>query len=146
MEVRGGHRASARPAIVRRGRRAGGPPAPGTARAETGAVTAEAAAVLPVLVALCLGLVWCLSLVVAQVRVVDGAREVARVGARGDGDAVAVRAGRQVAPDGASVRLERHGDTVVAVVRVRVRGPGGVFRHLPAPTVHSRAVAAAEPS
>ena len=129
-EVRGGHRTSA----------------PGRHRDERGAVTAETAAVLPVLVAVALGLVWCLSLVVAQVRVVDGAREVARVGARGDSPAEAVAAGRRVAPDGATVRLERDGDTVVAVVRLRVRGPGGVFRHLPGPTVHSRAVAVAEPT
>ena len=126
-EVRGGHRASASPG-------------------EQGAVTAEAAAVLPVLVALALGLVWCLSLVVAQVRVVDSAREVVRVGARGEGDGAAVAAGRRVAPDGSVVRVSRQGDTVVAEVRLRVRGPGGIFGHLPGPTVRSRAVAVAEPT
>jgi len=136
-EVRGGHRTSA-PSRARRTR--------GARRDQRGAVTAEAAAVLPVLVAVALGLVWCLSLVVAQVRVVDGAREVARVGARGDGDAAAVAAGRRVAPEGASVTLERDGETVVAVVRLKVRGPGGLFRHLPGPTVRSRAVAVAEPA
>jgi hypothetical protein len=109
-------------------------------------VTAEAAAVLPVLVALALGLVWCLSLVVAQVRVVDSAREVVRVGARGEGDGAAVAAGRRVAPDGSVVRVSRQGDTVVAEVRLRVRGPGGIFGHLPGPTVRSRAVAVAEPT
>ncbi len=130
-EVRGGHRASA-------SRRGGCD--------QRGAVTAETAAVLPVLVALVLGLVWCLSLVVAQIRVVDGAREVARLGAQGEGDAAAVAAGRRVAPAGATVRLRRQGDTVVAEVSLRVRGPGGVFGHLPGPTVRSRAVAAAEPT
>ena len=133
-EVRGGHRASASSRTDR------------TRREERGAVTAEAAAVLPVLVAVVLGLVWCLSLVVAQVRVVDGAREVARAGARGDDEAAAVAAGRRVAPDGATVSLSREGDRVVAEVRLRVRGPGGLFRHLPGPTVRSRAVAVAEPT
>ena len=109
-------------------------------------MTAEAAAVIPVLVAVALGLVWCLSLVVAQVRVVDGAREVARVSARGEDVGAAVAAGRRVAPEGATVQLQRDGDRVVAVVRLRVRGPGGVFRHLPGPTVRSRAVAAVEPT
>ena len=115
-------------------------------RAERGAVTAEAAAVLAVLVAVTLGLVWCISLVVAQVRVVDGAREVARLGARGESEATAVAAGRRVAPDGARVTLRRDGDTVVAEIRLRVRGPGGIFRHLPGPTVHSRSFAVAEPA
>jgi hypothetical protein len=134
VEVRGGHRTSA-PSRVGR-----------TRSQEHGAVTAEAAAVLPVLVAVVLGLVWCLSLVVAQVRVVDSAREVARAGARGDDEAAAVAAGRRVAPDGATVSLSRDGDRVVAEVRLRVRGPGGLFRHLPGPTVRSRAVAVAEPT
>ena len=130
-EVRGGHRTSARlPAR----------------RDQVGAVTAEAAAVLPVLVAVVLGLVWCLSLVVTQVRVVDGAREVVRVSARGDSTDAAKAAGRRVAPDGAIVHLRRDGDRVVAEIEVEVRGPGGVFRHLPGPTVRSRAVAVAEPT
>ena len=131
-EARGGHR----------GHRASASPRCG----ERGAVTAEAAAVLPVLVALTLGLVWCLSLVVAQVRVVDGAREVARLGARGESAATAVAAGRRVAPEGATVRLRRDDDTVVAEVRLRVQGPGGIFRHLPGPTVESRSVAVVEPA
>jgi hypothetical protein len=134
VEVRGGHRTSAPSCAAR------------TRSQERGAVTAEAAAVLPVLVAVVLGLVWCLSLVVAQVRVVDGAREVARAGARGDDEAAALAAGRRVAPDGATVSLSRDGDRVVAEVRLRVRGPGGLFRHLPGPTVRSRAVAVAEPT
>lgn len=121
--------------------------APRTAsRDQCGAVTAEAAAVLPVLVAVALGLVWCLSLVVAQVRVVDSAREVARLGARGESEAAAVAAGRRVAPDGAHVTVRREGDTVVAEIRLRVRGPGGIFRHLPGPTIHSRSYAVAEPA
>src|SRR5689334_16780664 len=135
-EVRGGHRASARRSRGRHPR----------SRRERGAVTAETAAVLPLLVAVALGLVWCLSLVVAQVRVVDGAREVARVSARGDDDSAAVAAGRRVLPDGATVSLRREGDTVVAEIRLPVRGPGGVFRHLPGPTLHSRAVAVTEPT
>ncbi len=129
-----------------RGRRPGcRASAPGRG-SERGAVTAEAAAVLPVLVALALGLVWCLSLMVAQVRVVDGAREAARLGARGESEARAVAAARRVAPDGAVVRVSRDGDTVVAEVRLRVRGPGGIFRLVPGPTVTSRSVAVAEPA
>ena len=46
-------------------------------RGERGAATAELVAVLPVLVALVLAMVWLLSLGVAQVRTVDAAREAA---------------------------------------------------------------------
>lgn len=125
-----------------------GAPTPGRGargRSERGAVTAEAAAVLAVLVAVTLGLVWCLALVVTQVRVVDGAREVARLAARGESDAVALAAGAQVAPDGAGITVRRRGEVVEVEVRVRVRGPGGIFAHVPGPTVRSRATAVREP-
>ena len=45
-------------------------------------VTAEAAMVLPVLVALTAALAWVVTLGIAQVRLVDAAREAARLAAR----------------------------------------------------------------
>ena len=54
---------------------------------ERGAATAELAMVLPLLVAVAIGLVWLLSVGAAQVRAVDAARETARALARGDGEA-----------------------------------------------------------
>ena len=71
-------------------------------RDEHGAVTAETVMVLPVLVAMTLGLVWVLALAATQVRVVDAARETARAVARDDGRAPAVALGQRVAPDGAT--------------------------------------------
>ena len=53
-------------------------------RSERGAVTAELAMGLPLLVAVTIGLVWLLSVGAAQVRTVDAARETARAVARGD--------------------------------------------------------------
>ena len=47
-------------------------------RGERGAVTAELAMALPLLVAVTVGLVWLLAIGAAQLRVVDGARETAR--------------------------------------------------------------------
>ena len=47
-------------------------------------MTAELALVLPLLVAVTLGLVWLLAVGAAQVRTVDAARETARAVARGD--------------------------------------------------------------
>ncbi len=111
---------------------------------ERGAVTAEAALVLPVLVVVGIGLAWLLALGVAQVRVVDGAREAARLAARGD-EAGARLAARRVAPSGADLRLDTDGDRVVAVVTARFQGPGGVFSGLPAVHLDWRAEAVAEP-
>lgn len=49
-----------------------------------GAVTVEAAAVIPVLVAIAIALAWLISLVLTQIRLVDAAREVARAAARAE--------------------------------------------------------------
>ncbi len=119
---------------------------PGRARrSETGAVTAEAALVIPVLVGVVLALVWVLALVGTQTRVVDAAREAARLAARGESPAAVVSAARAVAPAGATVRVRRSGGQVVAVVTAAVRGPGGLVRFLGGVTVRSEAVAVPEP-
>lgn len=111
---------------------------------QRGAATAELAMVLPLLVAVTVGLVWLLAVGAAQVRVVDAARETARAAARGDADGEAVARGREVAPDGAQVTLSRSGDEVRVVVSGGVPGPGGLFGALPGVTVRAEAVAAAE--
>lgn len=118
----------------------------GACRGQRGAATAEAMVVLPVVVAVGLGLVWALGLAVAQVRLVDGAREAARVAARGEADASAAAAARRVAPDGARVSISRGAGVVTAVVEVRVSGPGGIFRIVPGVLLSSRAAAVEEPS
>jgi hypothetical protein len=100
--------------------------------------------VLPVLVAVALGLAWLLALASTQVRVVDAAREVARAAARDESRTQAVSLGLRVAPHGSDIRVEVQGDTVVAHVRARVRGPGGVLTFLPAVVVDAEAVAALE--
>lgn len=113
-------------------------------RGEQGAVTAEGAVVLPVLAALGIGLVWVLALGVAQVRVVDGAREAARLAARGDTAGARVAAHR-VAPRGAEVQLSRVGERVSATVVSEFRGPGGLFAALPGVTLRWQADAVLEP-
>jgi hypothetical protein len=102
--------------------------------------------VLPLLVAVALGLAWLLALVATQVRVVDAARETARASARDESAAHALALGRQVAPDGSVIAVQRNGDSVVVTVRTRVRGPHGLLSFLPAVELESRAVAAKEPS
>jgi hypothetical protein len=114
------------------------------ARAERGAVTAELAMGLPLLVAMTIGLVWLLSVGAAQIRTVDAARETARAVARGDDIGEAVARGRRVAPEGAEVSVTRGEGQVVATSIARVEGPGGLFGFLPEVTVRAEAVAADE--
>ena len=114
-------------------------------REERGAVTAEAAAVLPALLAVTLLMVWLVSVATAQVRVVDAAREAARQAARGEPDAVAVRHGAKVAPVRASFTVARSGDQVRVKAAAEVRGPGGLFSFLPGLTVEAETVAVREP-
>lgn len=113
-------------------------------RAEGGAVTAETVMVLPLLVAVALGLAWILALAATQVRVVDAAREVARAAARDETRSTALALGRRVAPQGSAIDVRVEGGTVVAHVRSRVEGPQGLLAFLPAVEVESEAVAAAE--
>lgn len=121
--------------MTRRGRRRG---------SERGAVTAETALVLPVLVAVTVGLVWLLSVGAAQIRAVDAARETARALARGDDEAAAVALGARVAPPGSRVVVSRQGGEVTVTVTGPVPGPAGILGALPAPEVRAEAVALAE--
>ncbi|WGL52828.1 TadE family type IV pilus minor pilin [Nocardioides sp. BP30] len=111
---------------------------------DRGAATAELVAVLPVLVAVVLGMVWLLSLGVAQVRTVDAARETARALARGDPPATAIDHGRQVGVAGTSLLIDEPAGQVRARASVRVHGPGGVLGFLPGVRLHATAVAASE--
>jgi len=100
--------------------------------------------VLPLLVALTLGLVWLLAVGAAQVRTVDAARETARALARGDDQAAAVGRGLQVAPEGSHIEISRGGGEVRVTVTGRAEGPDGLLAGLPSPELHAVAVAADE--
>ena len=115
-------------------------------RDERGAVTAELALGIPLLIAVSVALVWMLSVGTAQVRVVDASREAARAVARGDDPGLAEAVARQIAPAGASVRITVEGDRVTVTTTVRVRPPGGLLGGLPGVTVSERAVAIREDS
>ena len=117
---------------------------PARRRDARGAVTAELALVLPLLVAVTLGLVWLLAVGADQLRAVDAARETARAVARGDAPEAAVAIGEQVAPDGATVHLSTRGGQVHVTVTGEVAGPGGIFRMLPPARLHADAVAVIE--
>ena len=112
-------------------------------RDQRGAATAELALGIPLLVSVTIGLVWLLTIGVAQVRMVDAARETARAAARGDAESEAVSRGLQVAPGAAVSVIDRDG-RVLATVSDEVAPPGGVFGFLPSVRVHAEAVTAPE--
>src|SRR4051812_8149991 len=114
-------------------------------RNDAGAVTAEAAVVIPVLILVALGLTWLVALGATQVRALDAARETARAVARGEDPGTSVGLGRQVATPGAVISVTDEGDTVLVAVDAPVRGPGGIFGFLPTYHAHAHAVAATEP-
>jgi hypothetical protein len=113
-------------------------------RGARGAVTAELALVLPLLVAVTIGLVWLLAVGADQLRAVDAARETARALARGDSPAAAVALGERVAPEGATVRVASGDGQVRVTVTGEVTGPGGIFSALPPARLRAEAVAALE--
>ncbi|HCB06776.1 MAG TPA: hypothetical protein DEQ43_21465 [Nocardioides bacterium] len=100
--------------------------------------------VLPLLVAVAIGLVWLLAVGAAQLRTVDAARETARALARGDEEGAAVARGLEVAPAGSAVAVSRGAGEVRVTVTGRVEGPGGLFAQLPSPRLRAEAVATDE--
>ncbi len=119
-------------------------PAPPASAAETGAVTAETALVLPVLVVVAVALGWLVSLGAAQVRVLDAAREVARAVARDEPRARALEVGARIAPAGSQISVHDEGRTVRVVVAAEVTGPAGLFQLVPGVRVDADASAAKE--
>lgn len=101
---------------------------------------------IPLLLAVTAGLVWFLALGVAQVRVVDAARETARAAARGDSDGEAVALGQRVAPAGGSVTISRTGERILVTATAPMAPPVGLFSRLPVVTLEATAEAREEPS
>lgn len=107
-------------------------------------VTAEAALVLPVLLALTAAMAWVVALGVAQVRIVDAAREAARLAAREEPAARVEQAALSAAPEGSSVRVHRVGGSWVADVDVDISAQLPLIGSLPPVGLSARAVSAVE--
>ncbi|MEV7233553.1 TadE family type IV pilus minor pilin [Streptomyces sp. NPDC051020] len=106
---------------------------------DRGAVTAEAAMVIPVLMLFALALLWALMAAAAQIRCVDAARVGARAAARSEPEAQVLAVTRSVAPDRARVEVERAGELWRVRVVAPTPGPGAL-----ALTLRANAVAMAE--
>lgn len=115
-------------------------------RDERGAVTAELAMVLPLLLAVTAGLVWFLVVGVGQLRVTDAAREAARALARGEEAGAATHLAATIGPPGTRVEVSESDGLVEVTVTARVEGPGGLLAALPGADVRSTATAALEPT
>lgn len=89
-------------------------------------VTAETAVVLPVLLLVLLCAVAAVTVVGAQLRCVDAAREGARAAARGETDPVVVELAGRIAPRGAGTVVRTAGDRVRVTVSVEVSPLGPV--------------------
>lgn len=96
-------------------------------RSESGAVTAEAAFGIGLLVMIALGLAWMVSLGVVAIRAQDAAREAVRALARGEDPTAAIALAQQVATAGSTVTTGTDGRLIRVTVRSPVRGPGGIF-------------------
>jgi len=105
-------------------------------------VTAETAVVLPVLLLVLAGAVAAVTIVGAQLRCVDAAREGARAAARGEEMAVVRSLTAEVAPPGADVTVSVGNEEVRVVVSARVAALGPVPLHV---SVSAEAVALLEP-
>lgn len=106
---------------------------------QRGMVTAEAAAVLPLMSVVAVMLTWLVSVGITQVRVVDAARDAARAVARGDGEASAQEAARRTAGTDASVDIHRGHGLVTVTVSERASAPGWLLLPLPRVTVRAEA-------
>ena len=89
-------------------------------QADAGVVTAETAVVLPVLVFVLAAALAAVSVVTAQMRCADAAREGARAAARGESDSVVRQIAADSAPAGSSVSVTRDGETATVVVDAAV--------------------------
>ena len=107
-------------------------------------VTAEAALVIPVLLAVTLTLSWAIALGAAQVQLIDAAREGARLAARGEPAAVVNAAVVRTGPDGVRTQVSSSGDVVTVTVHAEAGAGVPLLGELPAIVLRSQAVATVE--
>ena len=111
-------------------------------RQDSGMATAELAVALPALVLLVAAGMTAVSVLTAQLRCVDAAREAARAAARGEGAAVVRSLAERSGPAGSDIEVTSGGQEVEVTVSAQAHSVGGL---LPAVHVQATAVALREP-
>jgi hypothetical protein len=110
---------------------------------DRGSVTAEVAVALPALMLIVAVAIGAVTVVTAQLRCVDAAREAARAAVRSEPDAVVRELAAQAAPAGGTAAVASDGERVTVTVQATVHLLGGL---LPAVAVTGRAVGLREPA
>jgi len=115
-------------------------------RGDRGAVTAEVAMAIPVLLAtMVLGL-WMAGLVIANIRCIDAARDVARAIARGEPPRTAEQLGTRTAPAGATVTITQDGPDIHVAVTANVTPDWPLLAKLPPVHAQGKATIQSEPA
>ncbi len=114
------------------------------ARRERGMVTAEAAIVIPLLLLVAVVCGWVVAIGAAQVRVIDAAREGARLAGRGEPPAVIEAAIERAGPDGTTAQVSPGADTVTVHVTAQIEPGAPLLDLLPAVTLDSSATSVLE--
>ena len=107
-------------------------------------VTAELMTIAPLAIAFVFLLLWFVSLGLTQLRLVDAARESARMLARGESQRAAETIARQHAPRGATVEVTTGDGIVTVTVRARSQLPIPFFADVGSRSMDSTSVAAQE--
>jgi Flp pilus assembly protein TadG len=119
---------------------------PASRSGERGAVTAEVAFAIPVLLATMLFGVWLAGVVIANVRCIDAARDVARATARGEPPESAQQLGSRTAPRDAAIAITRSGPDIQVTVTAPVIPDWPLLAQLPPLHAQAKATIESEPA
>ncbi|MEV6287282.1 TadE family type IV pilus minor pilin [Kribbella sp. NPDC051770] len=114
-------------------------------RTDQGTVTAEFALLFPVLMATIIAGVWCVGLVITNIRCVDAARDVARAVARGETEAAAQSIGKKAAPKNATIEIQTTNGQIQVTVKTARAVDWPLFAPLPNIPVEAEATLQSEP-
>ncbi|TCO47600.1 TadE-like protein [Kribbella antiqua] len=115
-------------------------------RLERGAVIAEVAIVLPVLLSVVFLGVWWIGIIMVNIQCIDAARDVARAAARGETPEAAREIGRRAAPDNATIEIRQSGPDIHVTVTATPHTNAPLLTALPAPTLKAEATLQTEPT
>lgn len=112
-------------------------------RTHRGAITAEIAVTLPILLTLLYLGVWSIGLVIVHIQCIDAARDTARALARGESPEAAHQLARRTAPANATITISREPPTIHVSITAT---PATSLPLLPAPPISAKATIQSEPS
>jgi len=118
----------------------------GRMRVQRGAVTAEVAIALPVLLTLLFLGIWLIGVVTANIRCIDAARDAARAVARGESPETAEEIGRRSAPANATVTISRTDSDIHVTVTATPHRNAPLLAVLPASPITAEATVQSEPT